>query len=132
MWKRLDTQRKRSPTMKADQRSTTSKTSLKESKITVLIGLWAFVATLLLIIKTSSHGKVSAPEHGRSRYEIKQIWHGGSPTDLYKGVNHDFTITISRMKPNDDALYEKKFCDPMPRVPKIICRISRFMLLWWR
>lgn len=86
MWRRQDTQRNRSHIMKGDQRSITTKSSLKEYRGTLFIVVWAFVATLLLIIETSSHGKASAPERSSSRYEIKQIWHGGSPTDLYKGV----------------------------------------------
>jgi hypothetical protein len=131
MWKRQDTQRKHSHIMKGDQRSTTTKSSSKESKITVFIGVWAFVATLLLIIKTFSHGKVSVPESSRSRYAVKQIWHGGSPTDLYKGMNHEIAITRSWLKPYDDAFYLRNLLS-MPRVLKVIYLISRFMLLWGR
>jgi hypothetical protein len=131
MWKRQDTQRKRSHIMKGDQRSTTTKPSSKESKITVFVGVWAFVATFLLVIKTSSHGKVNAPESNRSRYEVKKIWHGGSPTDLYKGMKHDISIKKSWIELNHDAFYWRNLLSMAP-VHDVIYLIPRFMLLWGR
>lgn len=132
MWKRFDTQSKRNNTMKSDQISPPKKQNLRDSKSIVFIVVWASVATILLIIKTFSQSQVIGRDSTPLQYEAKKNWHGGSPTDLYKGINLDITETISWMKPLRMLSIGEIYCKSMCRVPKVIYRSSRFLLLWRR